>query len=258
MPINRSGHLRYNGYARERRQLTWREGLSAKQLQIRTLVSRAKLSNTRPLVKCRLGIGPISFRHNSCSGCSLPESQLDGPWNDCCSGLEQVARRTPVPLRPLRIGTRGSPMALRQTALVADRLTAAHPNLAAIGAIEIVTIRTTGDRVAGPTARRDRRQRPVRQGNRRGAARSAHRFGSALAERSGDVAPRRACGRLRTAARRPSRCAIVGAADQFGFPVDRCAGRHRFVATPSSVVAPPPGPRGRANSRECEHADAKA
>jgi hydroxymethylbilane synthase len=38
-------------------------------------------------------------------------------------------------------------MALRQTALVADRLTAAHPNLAAIGAIEIVTIRTTGDRV---------------------------------------------------------------------------------------------------------------
>jgi hydroxymethylbilane synthase len=52
-----------------------------------------------------------------------------------------------VPLRPLRIGTRGSPMALRQTALVADRLTAAHPDLAAIGAIEIVTIRTTGDRV---------------------------------------------------------------------------------------------------------------
>src|SRR5947199_257456 len=68
MPINRGGHLRYNGYARERRQLTRREGLSAEQLQIRTLVSRAKLSSTRPLVKCRLGIGPISFRHNSCSG----------------------------------------------------------------------------------------------------------------------------------------------------------------------------------------------
>jgi hydroxymethylbilane synthase len=45
--------------------------------------------------------------------------------------------------RPLRIGTRGSPMALRQAALVRDRLTAAHPDLAA----EIVTIRTTGDRV---------------------------------------------------------------------------------------------------------------
>jgi hydroxymethylbilane synthase len=49
--------------------------------------------------------------------------------------------------RPLRIGTRGSPMALCQTALVRDRLVAAHPELAAAGAVEIVTIRTTGDRV---------------------------------------------------------------------------------------------------------------
>ena len=46
---------------------------------------------------------------------------------------------------PLRIGTRGSPMALRQTALVAGALAAAHPALAAPGTIEIVTIRTTGD-----------------------------------------------------------------------------------------------------------------
>jgi hydroxymethylbilane synthase len=48
---------------------------------------------------------------------------------------------------PLRIGSRGSPMALRQTALVRDCLVAAHPDLAAPGAVEIVTIRTTGDRV---------------------------------------------------------------------------------------------------------------
>src|SRR5262249_46005371 len=48
---------------------------------------------------------------------------------------------------PLRIGTRGSPMALSQTALVRGRLIAAHPELAAAGAIEIITIRTTGDRV---------------------------------------------------------------------------------------------------------------
>src|SRR5215472_11469270 len=48
---------------------------------------------------------------------------------------------------PLRIGTRGSPMALCQAALVRDRLVAAHPGLAAAGAVEIVTIRTTGDRV---------------------------------------------------------------------------------------------------------------
>jgi hydroxymethylbilane synthase len=38
-------------------------------------------------------------------------------------------------------------MALRQTAIVRDRLIAAHPELAAAGAVEIVTIRTTGDRV---------------------------------------------------------------------------------------------------------------
>jgi hydroxymethylbilane synthase len=38
-------------------------------------------------------------------------------------------------------------MALRQTILVRDRLLAAHPDLAAAGAVEVVTIRTTGDRV---------------------------------------------------------------------------------------------------------------
>ena len=38
-------------------------------------------------------------------------------------------------------------MALRQAALVRDRLVAAHPGLAPPGAVEIVTIRTTGDRV---------------------------------------------------------------------------------------------------------------
>ncbi len=48
---------------------------------------------------------------------------------------------------PLRIGTRGSPMAVRQTALVRDRLIAAHPGLGAAGAVETVIIRTTGDRV---------------------------------------------------------------------------------------------------------------
>ncbi len=52
-----------------------------------------------------------------------------------------------MPRCPLRIGTRGSPMALRQTALVRDQLIVAHPQLAAAGAVEIVTIRTTGDRV---------------------------------------------------------------------------------------------------------------
>src|SRR5215472_1201524 len=47
----------------------------------------------------------------------------------------------------LRIGTRGSPMALVQAGLVRDRLAAAHPELAAPGALEITVIRTTGDKV---------------------------------------------------------------------------------------------------------------
>jgi hydroxymethylbilane synthase len=52
-----------------------------------------------------------------------------------------------VAARLLRIGTRGSAMALYQANLVRDRLVAAHPDLADPGSVEIVVIRTTGDRV---------------------------------------------------------------------------------------------------------------
>ena len=48
---------------------------------------------------------------------------------------------------PLRLGTRGSPLALLQAEETKARLIAAHPVLAAEGAVEIVPIRTTGDRV---------------------------------------------------------------------------------------------------------------
>jgi hydroxymethylbilane synthase len=47
----------------------------------------------------------------------------------------------------LRIGTRGSPMALVQAGIVRDKLAAAHPELAIAGALEIIVIRTTGDAV---------------------------------------------------------------------------------------------------------------
>jgi hydroxymethylbilane synthase len=47
----------------------------------------------------------------------------------------------------LRIGTRGSRLALAQTELVRRALANAHPELAAPAALEIVPIRTTGDRV---------------------------------------------------------------------------------------------------------------
>ena len=48
---------------------------------------------------------------------------------------------------PLRIGTRGSRLALAQTDEVRDRLAAAHPRLSETGAVEVVAIRTTGDKV---------------------------------------------------------------------------------------------------------------
>jgi len=50
-------------------------------------------------------------------------------------------------LRPLRIGTRGSAMALHQANLVRDRLAAAHSALGRPGMVELAVIRTTGDRV---------------------------------------------------------------------------------------------------------------
>jgi hydroxymethylbilane synthase len=51
----------------------------------------------------------------------------------------------PSPL--LRLGTRGSPLALAQAREVKERLAAAYPELAASDKIEIVVIKTTGDRI---------------------------------------------------------------------------------------------------------------
>ena len=47
----------------------------------------------------------------------------------------------------LRLGTRGSKLALIQTGLVRDALAAAVPALAAPDAIEVVVIKTTGDMI---------------------------------------------------------------------------------------------------------------
>jgi len=51
----------------------------------------------------------------------------------------------------LRIGTRGSPLALIQAEAVRQRLAAAHAELSVAGALEIVAIRTTGDLVRDRT-----------------------------------------------------------------------------------------------------------
>src|SRR5215469_2536933 len=51
----------------------------------------------------------------------------------------------------LRIGTRGSPLALIQAEAVRRALAAAHQELAVPDALEVVTIRTTGDAVRDRT-----------------------------------------------------------------------------------------------------------
>lgn len=48
---------------------------------------------------------------------------------------------------PFRIGTRGSPLALAQAYETRDNLIQAFPEMAAEGAIEIVAVKTTGDKV---------------------------------------------------------------------------------------------------------------
>jgi hydroxymethylbilane synthase len=49
--------------------------------------------------------------------------------------------------RKIRIGTRGSPLAMAQAHEMRDRLIAAHPALAEEGRLEIVEVKTTGDRI---------------------------------------------------------------------------------------------------------------
>ncbi|MDA0239380.1 MAG: hydroxymethylbilane synthase [Proteobacteria bacterium] len=50
---------------------------------------------------------------------------------------------------PLRIGTRGSKLALAQTNMVIARLREAHEELTERRAVELIVIKTTGDRVSG-------------------------------------------------------------------------------------------------------------
>ncbi|RDX61057.1 Porphobilinogen deaminase, chloroplastic, partial [Mucuna pruriens] len=59
--------------------------------------------------------------------------------------VEQQNSHTKVAL--LRIGTRGSPLALAQAYETRDKLIASHPELAEEGAIQIVIIKTTGDKI---------------------------------------------------------------------------------------------------------------
>jgi hypothetical protein len=143
------------------------------------------LSHPQSADNCSTAIWIGSF--SSC----LPHStdngkyQLTGALVSCWSGVRTSSEENVNAARHLRIGTRGSPMALCQTALVRDRLVAAHPELAANGAVEIVTIRTTGDRVqdrllaeiGGCLSRRCRGAEPCARRDPAGAAANASVLG---------------------------------------------------------------------------------
>ena len=58
--------------------------------------------------------------------------------------VDELLYEDPMTARPIRIGTRGSPLALAQAHMVRDLLTQAHGGLAVP---EIVVIKTTGDRI---------------------------------------------------------------------------------------------------------------
>jgi hydroxymethylbilane synthase len=62
-------------------------------------------------------------------------------------GSAPIPQRKSASQARLRIGTRGSPLALIQAEEVKARLIAAHPDLSDPAAIEIVVIKTTGDKI---------------------------------------------------------------------------------------------------------------
>lgn len=58
-----------------------------------------------------------------------------------------VEHHTQTKTAVIRIGTRGSPLALAQAHETRDKLIASHPELAEEGAVQIVIIKTTGDKI---------------------------------------------------------------------------------------------------------------
>ena len=78
----------------------------------------------------------------------LAGTGYDGSRYVAITGEDHMAHEA---VSRIRIGTRGSPLALAQAHETRDRLMRAHPDLAAPGAIEIVVIRTTGDAVTDRT-----------------------------------------------------------------------------------------------------------
>ncbi|KAK1279181.1 hypothetical protein QJS04_geneDACA017535 [Acorus gramineus] len=86
-----------------------------------------------------LGFPPLSLKPPS-----LSQSRKTSVTRAAVA-VDQEEAKTRVSL--IKIGTRGSPLALAQAHETRDKLVAAHPELAESGAIEIIIIKTTGDKI---------------------------------------------------------------------------------------------------------------
>ena len=145
-------------------------------------------------------------------------------------------------------------MALRQIAIVRDRLIAANPSeLAETGAIEIVTVSTTGGRVQNRLL-----------GEIGGKGLFAKEIEEALLAGDVDLAVHSlkdletwlpdglaiAC----VLPRDDPRDACIGERGEPCFLASRCDDRRRFIAAPSPIASASPRSFDRADPRECEHA----
>ncbi|KAK1284587.1 hypothetical protein QJS10_CPB21g01130 [Acorus calamus] len=86
----------------------------------------------------------LGFRPLSLKPPSLSQSRKASVTRAAVA-VDQEEAKTRVSL--IKIGTRGSPLALAQAHETRDKLVAAHPELAESGAIEIIIIKTTGDKI---------------------------------------------------------------------------------------------------------------
>jgi hydroxymethylbilane synthase len=85
-------------------------------------------------------VQPVSCSMKSRGGCRRAALRVE-------AAATMSSETTQTKVAVVRIGTRGSPLALAQAYQTRDKLKAAHPELAEEGALEIIIIKTTGDKI---------------------------------------------------------------------------------------------------------------
>ncbi|KAJ6919012.1 porphobilinogen deaminase [Populus alba x Populus x berolinensis] len=98
---------------------------------------------SRPAIFCTSG--SVSFTGFSLKTRAFVRKKQTLRFVKASVAVEQQAQEAKLAL--IRIGTRGSPLALAQAHETQDKLMASHAELAEDGAIQIVIIKTTGDKI---------------------------------------------------------------------------------------------------------------